>query len=194
MTLDEHLTCPRCGYDLYGIPALRCPECGFYYDAEALRSLTWGTVWTHYFAARQVTLRAVLAAAFAVPSLCGALGLVGLGQGFVIAACYSLAFIAWRVFSDAPNHAADIPSILNLFVGFGLVVALVVLISPTACVVAAGVLLATAWYGRLRRCPPLPSACDERSRAVLRIAGRAGRMGDCALCASALLVLAALWL
>lgn len=33
---ESVLTCPRCAYDLRGIPALRCPECGFGYDQAAI--------------------------------------------------------------------------------------------------------------------------------------------------------------
>ncbi len=36
MTLAKHLACLECGYDLHGIPEVRCPECGFHYDAKAL--------------------------------------------------------------------------------------------------------------------------------------------------------------
>lgn len=31
--------CPDCGYDLRGIPEGACPECGFRYDRQAVRSL-----------------------------------------------------------------------------------------------------------------------------------------------------------
>lgn len=34
--------CPSCGYNLYGIPEVRCPECGFRYDLRAVRSLGYG--------------------------------------------------------------------------------------------------------------------------------------------------------
>ena len=36
--LDEPLPCPLCGYDLRGLPAGRCPECGHGFDPEALRA------------------------------------------------------------------------------------------------------------------------------------------------------------
>jgi len=33
------LHCPRCGYDLRGIPEDRCPECGFRYEHAAIRMI-----------------------------------------------------------------------------------------------------------------------------------------------------------
>ena len=35
--LDAALPCPLCGYDLRGLPAGRCPECGHGFDPDALR-------------------------------------------------------------------------------------------------------------------------------------------------------------
>lgn len=35
--LDEALPCPLCGYDLRGLPAGRCPECGHGFDPARLR-------------------------------------------------------------------------------------------------------------------------------------------------------------
>lgn len=34
-----HLTCPRCGYDLHGLPEPRCPECGRAFDEQAPKPL-----------------------------------------------------------------------------------------------------------------------------------------------------------
>lgn len=35
--LDRPLPCPLCGYDLRGLPAGRCPECGHAFDPDSLR-------------------------------------------------------------------------------------------------------------------------------------------------------------
>ncbi len=36
--LDEGLRCPRCGYNLTGLTATRCPECGVAFDWAAVRA------------------------------------------------------------------------------------------------------------------------------------------------------------
>ncbi len=36
------ICCPQCGYDLRTLPERRCPECGFHYDQEGIRSLNRG--------------------------------------------------------------------------------------------------------------------------------------------------------
>ena len=36
---DDSLNCPLCDYDLRGLPANRCPECGYAFDPEELRLL-----------------------------------------------------------------------------------------------------------------------------------------------------------
>ena len=51
MATDEEVFCPQCGYNLFGIPERRCPECGFGFDREAVQSLAQeyvGTRWTVY--------------------------------------------------------------------------------------------------------------------------------------------------
>ncbi|MEM7229318.1 MAG: hypothetical protein AAF432_10950 [Planctomycetota bacterium] len=41
-TSDEHRPCPRCSYDLAGLPASHtCPECGFVYDEDMLVAQGW---------------------------------------------------------------------------------------------------------------------------------------------------------
>lgn len=37
---DDALNCPLCGYDLRGLPANRCPECGHAFDPDELRRAT----------------------------------------------------------------------------------------------------------------------------------------------------------
>ena len=39
MAAEEDVFCPRCAYNLHGIPEHRCPECGFGFDRPAVRDL-----------------------------------------------------------------------------------------------------------------------------------------------------------
>ncbi|MCK6483302.1 MAG: hypothetical protein HUU22_01545 [Phycisphaerae bacterium] len=61
------LYCPQCGYDLRGQQEMRCPECGFRYDEEAIRDV--GHDWyLRSLAAleRSVKGQAIVTAAFLV--------------------------------------------------------------------------------------------------------------------------------
>lgn len=71
MTPTGRIFCPQCGYDLFGIPEDRCPECGFGYQRAAIRNLA------DDYAARMlvVSRRVVTAALWAwVPALGRVLG------------------------------------------------------------------------------------------------------------------------
>jgi ribosomal protein L37E len=57
-----HLFCPQCGYDLFGIPEERCPECGFGYDHHGIRIIS------HYYhdQRRALERRCIVLAGFGV--------------------------------------------------------------------------------------------------------------------------------
>ncbi|UCE59785.1 MAG: hypothetical protein JSU63_20375 [Phycisphaerales bacterium] len=95
--LEEHLACPQCGYDLHGIPEIRCPECGFKYDAAALRSMAVSAEWTRLAAARELIVRAAMAAALTLPAACDRVGISSLGHLYVLALVYGAVFLVWMV-------------------------------------------------------------------------------------------------
>ncbi|MBI3836297.1 MAG: hypothetical protein HY287_18415 [Planctomycetes bacterium] len=120
MDLDEHLSCPKCGYDLHGIPAIRCPECGFRYDAAALRSLAADALWIRLAAARELTVRATQAGFLALPSLFDSFGISGgLGLG-LIAVAYIGTFGTWATLTDAFDGMSSVPRLMKVFIGVGL--------------------------------------------------------------------------
>ena len=60
--------CPNCGYNLFGIPQIRCPECGFRYDHAGIAALAEDEILRSYWAKLVIT-RTAFALAFAVPAL-----------------------------------------------------------------------------------------------------------------------------
>lgn len=113
--------CPSCGYNLYGIPEERCPECGLRYDLRAVRTL--GRVAHHQLVdnACHVTVWSVLAIGLvSAPILLAFRG----SEGFALLVClvvmlagivlrrvlYSAALVDWR-----DNPAAILVSAMACF-------------------------------------------------------------------------------
>jgi ribosomal protein L37E len=194
--LEEHLACPRCGYDLHGIPEVRCPECGFRYDAAALRSMAASAEWTRLAAARDVIMRATIAGALAVPAACDALGLAAWAQFLVILVAYVAAFLTWVVFTDAYRGLVSIPNLLTLFLALAVAIWLAVrFVLPLLGVITlAGsiLLLGSAGLIRLRNWPTLSPPGNVRSRALRRSVIRHSVGGTLAVIAVSLLALFAL--
>lgn len=153
MTLAKHLACLECGYDLHGIPEVRCPECGFHYDAKAL-------VWVATFdeaarlaAARILIARATAAAALAAPCGCLSVGFGGWGTAFLLMACFLGAFITWAAYADHYDGIESIPLLSIIFSWAAVFYWLGVLIYPLGLLICDAFVLLTAWVIRLRHCP-----------------------------------------
>ena len=91
----EHPACPQCGYDLHGIPEIRCPECGFRFDKAALRGLAEEAEHCRLTAARTVVVRTALALVLGMPFLCAIAGLRGSVLLVVLGIAYLAAFAVW---------------------------------------------------------------------------------------------------
>ena len=116
---EHHLVCPKCGYDLHGIPEVRCPECGFRYDHEALKSLADSTYWVRLAAAREVIVRAAIAAALMIPIAAESIGAAGFTLLVTAAAAYLAAFAVSILATDAYKGPESLVGLLALFVGLG---------------------------------------------------------------------------
>ncbi len=192
MMLEEHLACPKCGYDLHGIPEVRCPECGFRYDAAALRSMAVSAAWLRLVTARDLIVQAAIAAALVVPAACDRLGVAGWADVGVSAGAYVGAFLAWMLFTDAYRGLASVPHLVALFaaaaVGFAFVVA-------SLPVVALGIGVANlvfAWFIRLRDWSTSFAPTNVGSAELRRSAAHHSLGGMLVLIAASLLVLIAL--
>ena len=188
MTLAKHLACLECGYDLHGIPEVRCPECGFHYDAKAL-------VWVATFdeaarlaAGRTLIARATVAAALAVPIGCFSVGFGGWVTAFLLMACFLSAFITWVAYSDQYDGIKSIHLLCIIFSGaavfycFGLIV-------PLGLLICGAFVLFTAWVTRFEDCPKPPPPGNVRFADLHQSARRQCLVGDILLSATTLLLL-----
>jgi hypothetical protein len=186
---EEHLACPKCGYDLYGIPEVRCPECGFRYDYEALRSLAASAEWARLASARTLIVRAAAATALAAPAVAENLGVTGFWPYGVAAATYTAAFFTWVVLADAYWGVQSIPKLLTLFVAFALGFGWILLFGTVLVLLLGTVLLASAWLVRIRDWPVLAPLGNAPSTAIRRSVVRHSVAGNCVLIFASLLVL-----
>lgn len=189
--LEEHLTCPKCSYDLHGIPEVRCPECGFRYDAAALRSMSASAEWTRLAVARHITVRAAIAAGLAVPSVCASAGIPGWPRLIVFVATYVAVFWIWVVLTDAYQGPKSISRLIGLFaaifMGFGLV------LFENFLALVAGAVLAMAWSVRLRDWPELPPMGSVAVTETRRLADRMSGACTASLFVATLLLIAVLF-
>ncbi len=158
--LEEHLACPKCGYDLHGIPEVRCPECGFRYDAAALRSMIASDECTRLVVARDVTVRATIAAGLLVPLICSSLGIFGWSLFFVVAVAFIVVFSTWVVLTNAYRGLSSVPNLLTLFVALAVGIGFILRSVPGLTMYAAILILALTWVSRLMDWPILPRNCD----------------------------------
>ena len=192
MTLEEHLTCPKCGYDLYGIPEVRCPECGFRYDAAALRTMAASAEWTRLATARELTVRATLAVVLALPAVCNAFGILGWAQFGVVAVAYVIAFWTWALLTGAYQGLASIPGLLTLFVAVAVGAGRAFQYVPGLALVAGVIALGLAWIVRLRDWPTLLPSANIRFAELRRLVLRYSLASTLLLIVASLLVLLAL--
>lgn len=188
MTLEDHLACPKCGYDLHGIPEVRCPECGFRYDAAALRSMAASAEWIRLVAARMLIVRATWAAALTVPAVLDRLSINGLSSLCVIAIAYLAAFLTWAVLTDAYVGLASIPNLLTVLLGVGLFIMCIGHAVPWASLGVGIVFLLLAWTARIRYWPTLLPPSNTPSIELRRSVVRHSVAGTVLLLSASLLV------
>ena len=190
--LEDHLACPRCGYDLHGIPEVRCPECGFRYDAAALRSMAASAEWTRLAAARDLIVRGAIAAGSATPAVCEQVGISGWAQFGVVAVAYTAVFLTWIVLTERYGDLASIPNLVLLYVAIAVGIGFLLRLCP-ACALGVGILaLAFAWSIRLRNWPRLSPPENIRHAELRRSVVRYSLVGTSLLLFASLLMLFAL--
>ena len=191
MVLQEHLACPSCGYDLHGIPAVRCPECGFRYDADALRSIVASEDWTRFTAARCIVIRAVLATALAFPEACERIGVYGWTQFSLAAVVYVATFLTWVTVSGSYGGMISVPNLLRLFVVLVFSLRFILGFLPLISLVGSVVALVLAWVVRIRDWRAMSPPETVRSPVWRRVVERYSLAANSTLILATILVLIA---
>ena len=180
----EHPTCPKCGYDLYDIPEVRCPECGFGFDRAALRDIQSTVEWQRLAVAQAISVRASLATASGLPLLLVRLDVYPITRLLLSALVFSVAVYYAAKQSGQVSSLASVPGLLQAVVGvFCFLVAVMTLRHalawPAHCV---GLLvLILAWLIRLREWPQIAEPIERERTEFQRAVARSG------VCAHALL-------
>ena len=146
----EHVRCPRCDYDLFGIPEHRCPECGYGYDHEAIRALAAGEAAKRLAAARGIIRSSVICAALTVFPLLASLDAsrplqIVLGTSSLIVA----EFVRRRFAQPKAPMFFDAPIFDLVFLPAGLGLAAIIYMLPKFGVLLAVIAVTRAWLTRL---------------------------------------------
>jgi hypothetical protein len=113
--------CPSCGYNLHGIPEIRCPECGFGFDRAAVEAIALHEFERRFATYGGIIARSAFAAAFALPGTLRAMGVAGDGYALLVFAGFLAALLVKRRFGRfrisgiidwAPNTAMFVLAIL----------------------------------------------------------------------------------
>lgn len=187
--LREHIACPKCGYDQYGLPPVRCPECGFRYDAPALRQLAHGIDWLRLAIARslaaEATIALMLATCFIVIHRLG----VTLSSLGLVLMLYAAGFVVWARLDGPFSGIAALPALVATAAGGAAILAIVACKVTILLLWGSGALLVHAWSLRLLDWPALTPVVDPDRAALRHLATRSSAIGT-ALLATATLVLA----
>ena len=190
--LDDHLACPRCGYDLYGIPPDRCPECGYRYDAAGLAATVTSAECERHRATQVILVRSGLASALAMPSMCEFLGITGLALLCVVALAYAAAFWMWVVYIDVYRGIGTLPGLLSLFVIIGLAVRWLMMAGPRLPLAAGCVVLLSAWLARIQDWPRLAGIGAEEEKECDRSVTRSSFLATVVLVGASVVLLGCL--
>ena len=189
LTLDEHLACSGCEYDLHGIPEVRCPECGFRYGAAALKSIAADAEWLRKATAYEIIMRAVIGGGLILPA--AIVGLLDSDGCFLIAVVFGQ-ILTW-------GFVAIVGRLLELvpirFILLALVIWFAGVFSDVFRMmmgVAGLVFLVSAWDLRLRGWPRLAPESNCRYPLLRQDAIRTGHAGLAALIAASLISIFAL--
>ncbi len=168
---------------------MRCPECGFHYDAPALRQLAYGIDWLRLAIARalaaEATIALVLATCFIVIHRLG----VTLSSLGLILMLYAAGFVVWARLDGPFSGVAALPALVTTAAGGAAILVIVACKVPVLLLWGGGALLLHAWFLRLYDWPTLTPVIDPDRAALRRLANRASVIGT-ALLATATLVLA----
>lgn len=138
--------CPACGYNLYGIPEERCPECGLRYDLRAVQSVARSnanasTDFACYLMAWSIVTIGLMCAPMALMCRLGIFGAIMLASVVLIAGL----FLRRVLYTTEPGEWMEEPGTLLLGAVACLGVAVVVAQLPDVGRLAATGLMTHLW-------------------------------------------------
>lgn len=167
------IACPKCGYNLHGIPEDRCPECGFGYDHESIRTFSAIQVAKSDAANRRVIVLSAWSGVFAMPSFAAAITSSFLPQMALLIVSLMLAVRCMYVYGEprAPAVWRRIGTYVLLGVGAIGLTSVLTIVHDIALLIAVVVTI-HAWItfvgSRRSWCHMLEILDAEQLRAALR--------------------------
>lgn len=186
---NEHLACPKCGYDLFGIPAVRCPECGFRYDALAVKAMLSNLQWARLGLADEIVACANIGWVIALMEILDHARLAAYLWVFVVTlvAAYLIIFLSWGLSTDFYGTLKP-PSFVILVTCWCLV-----WMRRSSLVEVAGVaIVGYASFLRLVKWRTLPAPYSARTRDLQAFIERRSLYSTAALCLATILLVLSL--
>lgn len=139
--------CPNCSYNLFGIPQVRCPECGFHYDYAGIAALAIDESLCRRYCVKLVITRAAFALAFAAPGLTGLLHLPLLPSYLaVLTILLGVLVLRQHVFATTPcTFWETLPLACLCFVALGSLASILLMLPQVGSLIATAI-LADGWF------------------------------------------------
>jgi len=159
---DEHIKCPKCDYDLYGLQELRCPECGFHFTISALKTMMAVSEGQRLASAQMVICLAAFATAIGVFVVAKGLAVPLVALILLGAAGYTWAFVTWVEVTDRYYGSEALPELLKLYICAGSIGGLVLIRFPQLMLWIMTGLCIAAWIVFIYSWPKLPERDKPR--------------------------------
>jgi len=173
--LGEHIKCPKCDYDLYGLQESRCPECGFHFTIAALKVMMTVTEGQRLASALTVINLAAFATAIGVLVVAACLDVHPIARILLGIVGYTWAFVTWVEVTDRYYGPEAFPELARLYVYVGISGGLVFsFFAPFMLWVMTGLCIA-AWIVFIYSWPKLPKRDKPRDQTFNRHVRRHSR-------------------
>lgn len=169
---DEHIKCPKCDYDLYGLRELRCPECGFHFTVSAVKAMMSAAEGQRLASAQTVISFSAIVTAIGACIVAPRVGLPFVLLLLLGVAGYTWAFVTWVKVTDRYYGPEALPWLVKLYMFVGMAGGIVLNNSPKLMLWAITVLCIAAWIVFAYSWPKLPERDSPRHQGLNQHARR----------------------